>query len=132
MGILAQNVLAPGFISFIDVITTSISEVSRRMFVSRDRTKKCDWLEEYSQGCVMEIYTISLVGKAYKDAVFETVCAAIQRDYGACLFALGIPDDMAIHVVLNPTGYVLKGNEIAYILCQDFKSGLFAFNSISR
>jgi hypothetical protein len=88
MGILAQNVLAPGFISFIDVITTSISEVSRRMFVSREGEKKCSWLEEYSQGCVMEIYTIPLAGDVYKNASFETVCAAVRREYGACLFAL--------------------------------------------
>jgi hypothetical protein len=88
MGILAQNILAPGFISFIDVITTSISEDSRRTFISRDTEKKCEWLEEYSKGCVMEIQTIPLAGDVYKDVSFETACAAVYKEYGACLFAL--------------------------------------------
>lgn len=119
MGILAQNVLAPGFISFLHVITTSISDESQATLVSEGEEN--DWLREYAQGCVMEIYTIPRLGEAFEGISYEEACASIKAENSACLFALGIPKPSGIDIVLNPIGYVIQGTETAYVLCQDFQ-----------
>lgn len=109
--------MSPGFISLIDVLTTSISSKSKKSFQFIEQ-EKSQWINEYLEGSTMEIYTVNLT-VAYKDVEYTIAASSIYKEFGACLFALGIMWEGSVNIILNPIGYVMKGDEVGYVITSD-------------
>ncbi|KAJ8329775.1 hypothetical protein QVD99_004219 [Batrachochytrium dendrobatidis] len=128
MGMLAQNSLAPGFSTFMYLITTSIPD---RAISNLKLDNQSQWVQEYFAGARMELYAVKLSAKCYAGVKFSAAVAQIYKEHHAVMFALGFEDcedddgeatntksgrDPKHNIVFNPLNYVLRGGEMAYIL----------------
>ncbi|KAJ3089535.1 Bifunctional dehydrogenase and ferrochelatase [Quaeritorhiza haematococci] len=112
--------------------------VTRRDGIRRTSSRR--WLSEYVHGTTMEIYPV-LLGPQFAGLVFWEAAERVYRLHKSILFAVGfeVGDEqqprersgeyegedrrlggaVAVKVVINPAEYVLRGNEIAYVITKD-------------
>ncbi|KAH6602015.1 hypothetical protein BASA61_001541 [Batrachochytrium salamandrivorans] len=131
MGMLAQNSLAPGFSTFMYLITTSIPD---RAIRNLNLTHQPPWVKEYFEGASMELYAVKLSHLCYAGVKFSKAVIQMYREHQTVMFALGFDakdeeEDETIgsqppqsgfnpshRIVFNPLNYILNGGETAYLL----------------
>lgn len=92
MGLLAQNCRCPGITSLIYLLTTSITEESCMRLIAGTRNNASrGWLREYIQGANQEIYPTTL-SDSLRGIRYSDVASMIYHNFGAVVFALGIPN----------------------------------------
>ncbi|KNE70049.1 hypothetical protein AMAG_15038 [Allomyces macrogynus ATCC 38327] len=125
MGILAQAVRVPGFPTLIALLSSSMTDESRRVLVQLAEKQELKWVKPYIRGASQEMYAChfprALVGMAFKD-----VSRVLFGRFGACLIGLGanatredLPTSQQFHIVLNPAEYVLTGCEIGFLIASE-------------
>ncbi|KAJ3368972.1 hypothetical protein GGF31_005933 [Allomyces arbusculus] len=125
MGILAQAVRVPGFPTLIALLSSSMTDESRRVLVQLAEKQGLKWIKPYIRGASQEMYAChfprALVGMAFKD-----VSRVLFGRFGACLIGLGanatrddLPTSQQFHIVLNPAEYVLTGCEIGFLIASE-------------
>ncbi|KNE66695.1 hypothetical protein AMAG_11196 [Allomyces macrogynus ATCC 38327] len=125
MGILAQAVRVPGFPTLIALLSSSMTDESRRVLVQLAEKQGLKWIKPYIRGASQEMYAChfprALVGMAFKD-----VSRVLFGRFGACLIGLSanamrddLPTSQQFHIVLNPAEYVLTGCEIGFLIASE-------------
>ncbi|KAJ2714400.1 hypothetical protein H4R19_001749 [Coemansia spiralis] len=116
LGLLAKNVLVPGFASLIAILTSSIPESITGSLVRGAQRKP--WLAEYAQSLNHEIYSTK-ISPLFTGAKFQRAAQGIFQRTGATLFALLIPgdrEDQEPYIAINPVDYVLRGGELGFVI----------------
>ncbi|KAI8901501.1 calcium-activated BK potassium channel alpha subunit-domain-containing protein [Globomyces pollinis-pini] len=120
LGMAAQSCLAPGFSTLLYLLTNSISEKTGGDLQSYGDK---EWIREYLNGAVMELYEIKL-SETYQNIKFGDAAIAVFKHFGVILFALGLDtvetEDGTFganqRIVFNPQDRVLRGGERAYVI----------------
>ncbi|CAG8734219.1 16018_t:CDS:2, partial [Acaulospora colombiana] len=146
MGLMAQNLVTPGFSSLVVLLTTSVTDkvaeelvknarenngnagIYLRLFVSRKITQvfinlfglELDWTIEYISGLQQEIYEVRFP-VAFAGKTFLKCSELIYTHFNAVLFSIGVRRTLAngtasFQIILNPQDYVLKGDEIGFVI----------------
>ncbi|KAJ3111693.1 hypothetical protein HDU96_005446 [Phlyctochytrium bullatum] len=126
LGIIAQNCIASGFTTLINILITSIPEHSiRRFHRSYNPRKGGSWVKEYVQGLAMEIYSVRL-SPCFKGMRFKVAAERVFLRHGAILFAVAGEGEVSYgetiwndSILMNPAEYILKGGEQAYMIAGD-------------
>lgn len=145
LGLMAQNCLAPGFLSFFYTLTNSVPdstcEKARRVLGSAGNggnNNGSSWIDEYADGLAMEIYTITLSSLGFKGISFQTLATLVYSKFNALVFALETASSSSItatvntaslgadalfvmsgEIVLNPSEYVMVGTESVFVITRD-------------
>ncbi|KAJ9054985.1 hypothetical protein DSO57_1008870 [Entomophthora muscae] len=130
LGMLAQNLLNPGFSTLIYLLATSMTDTTYdELLASIKQTPELPWLEEYVHGATHEIYSIS-ISSFFAGMTFIAVAETIYKHFGATLFALNLSTSQKNdqNVLLNPSSYIIKGGEDGFIM----SSSAYDANQISR
>ncbi|CAG8578815.1 11864_t:CDS:10, partial [Ambispora gerdemannii] len=140
LAILAHSCLTPGFSTLLYGLTTSFTSESVHELRYMKRRKSLgldhDSIEDYISGLSQCIYTTTL-SDAYSGQTFLSVTENMYEIMGVVLFAIGIPkqhsnysdewneqydkyQDFKNYIVLiNPGDYIVKGDEIGFIIASD-------------
>ncbi|CAG8768709.1 12282_t:CDS:10, partial [Dentiscutata erythropus] len=129
MGLMAQSLVTPGFASLIVLLTTSITEqIARELERDAKYTKgTAGWAIEYINGAQHEIYAATL-SDYFTGKTFLECSEIIYTQLEATLFAIGsVKSQLGIllnhsypfQIFLNPCDYVIKGNEIVFVICDN-------------
>ncbi|CAG8494824.1 11032_t:CDS:10 [Ambispora leptoticha] len=146
LAILAHSCLTPGFSTLLYGLTTSFtSESVHELRYMKRRTSHGldqDSIEDYISGLSQCIYTTTL-SDFYSGNSFLSVAESMYETLGVVLFAIGIPKqrsysnysdewsgDWGEHyddqqdfknymVLINPGDYIVKGDEIGFIIASD-------------
>ncbi|KAG9298343.1 hypothetical protein G9A89_002831 [Geosiphon pyriformis] len=146
LAILAHSCLTPGFSTLLYGLTTSFtSETAHELRYAKRRRRSLgldnDSIEDYISGLTQSIYTTTL-SDFYSGQAFLLVAENMYVMLGVVLFAIGIPkkrsfsrysqhwmfdeneeegqEDLKNYMVLiNPGDYIVKGDEIGFIIASD-------------
>ncbi|OLY77781.1 Calcium-activated potassium channel slowpoke [Smittium mucronatum] len=131
LGLLAIGINVPGFSSLLQGLFTSIPDDTTDQLIKAVKSSNYSpYLEEYIFGLGQEIYPTKF-SPFFKGMKFSIVAHYIYKNFNSILFALKInPDfvsgesDIPVSgpndiVYLNPTGYILTGDEIGFIISTD-------------
>ncbi|KAJ3387185.1 hypothetical protein HDU92_002061 [Lobulomyces angularis] len=110
MGMLAQNLISPGFSTALIHLTISVTDNSLNNFL-KSTTEY--WHLEYAHSVSQEIYSISL--NLFAGVKFNDVVLDIYQKYQALLFAFCKADG---EVAINHDT-VINGDEIGFIITRD-------------
>ncbi|KAJ1736111.1 hypothetical protein LPJ61_000161 [Coemansia biformis] len=116
LGLLAKNVLVPGFASLVAMLTSSIPDSIAGPLVRSAQRKT--WLAEYAQSLSHEIYSTK-ISPLFNGAKFQRAAQGIFQRTGSTLFALLIPasdDGEDAYIAINPVDYVLRGGELGFVI----------------
>ncbi|KAJ2771925.1 hypothetical protein IWQ56_001592, partial [Coemansia nantahalensis] len=116
LGLLAKNVLVPGFASLVAILTSSIPESITGALVRGAQSKP--WLAEYARSLNDEIYP-TRISSIFTGAKFHRAAQGIFQRTGATLFALLIPgdtEDQEPTIAINPIDYELRGGELGFVI----------------
>ncbi|KAI8852305.1 hypothetical protein BC829DRAFT_440747 [Chytridium lagenaria] len=127
LGIIAQNCIASGFATLVNILITSIPEPSIRSFRRSYNVKKGGaWVKEYVQGLSMEIYSVTM-SRCFRGLTFKAAAERIFLRHNSILFAIAsaekdLNDDKHFFhdsILMNPSDYVMQGGEQAYMIAMD-------------
>ncbi|KAJ2785808.1 hypothetical protein H4R18_000354, partial [Coemansia javaensis] len=116
LGLLAKNLLVPGFASLIAILTSSIPDSITSPLVRSAQRKP--WLAEYVQSLSHEIYSTN-ISPFLAGAKFQRAAQVIFQRTGATLFGLLIPADDPTgdpRIAINPVDYTLRGGELGFVI----------------
>ena len=145
LGLFANNCIAPGFSSLIHLLSTSINDRTFkviRQFVQQNQ--KSLWILDYMEGATQEFYETKF-SSSFTGMTFLEAADVIYRHLKVVLFAIGIKktvsaldsngnemktdplgwlgdDESDYDLYLNPGKYVIRGNEIAFLIASDRKT----------
>ncbi|CAG8754913.1 17116_t:CDS:2, partial [Acaulospora morrowiae] len=129
MGLMAQSLVTPGFASLVVLLTTSVTDrVANELSHNAIRQKpELKWATEYIRGMQQEIYAVEL--SEFEGKTFLECSELIYVHLDAVLFSIGAcktsektsstfvkNNSSRIQVYLNPQDYVIKGNEIGFVI----------------
>ncbi|CAG8624406.1 14795_t:CDS:10, partial [Acaulospora morrowiae] len=144
MGLMAQSLVTPGFTSLVVLLTTSVTDkVANELTRNATRQEpELMWATEYIRGMQQEIYAVEL--SEFQGKTFLECSELIYVHLHAVLFSIGtcktsektfstlMKDDNSSHfqIYLNPQDYMIKGNEIGFVISDDASivSGVAQFN----
>ncbi|KAJ3203883.1 hypothetical protein HDU67_009890, partial [Dinochytrium kinnereticum] len=127
LGIIAQNCIASGFTTLVNILITSVPEPSIRAFHRSYSTKKGGiWVKEYVQGLHMEIYSVN-ISPCFRGMTFKVAAERVFLRHHAILFAIATnhkhvnagDNPLNDSILMNPVDYVMKGGEHAYMIAMD-------------
>ncbi|KAJ3103629.1 hypothetical protein HDU97_009968 [Phlyctochytrium planicorne] len=137
LGVIAQNCIASGFTTLINILITSVPAPSIRSFNRSYNVKKGgNWVKEYVDGLNNEIYTVRL-SPLFKGLTFKSAAERVYLRHHIILFAIAHSnadedteyDIFTDSILMNPCDYVLKGGEKAYMIAMDaFTADVVASN----
>eukprot|EP00158_Paraphelidium_tribonemae_P009403 Partr_v1_DN28856_c0_g1_i3_m33832 putative Potassium large conductance calcium-activated channel, subfamily M, alpha member 1 len=91
LGLLAQNCRCPGFSTLMHMLTTSVTEETAKTLLKNVSVRPdSEWIEEYLEGANQEIYA-TVLSAGFAGMTFAEASAAIYAQFGAVVFALGVP-----------------------------------------
>ncbi|KAI9137348.1 hypothetical protein BKA69DRAFT_1098463 [Paraphysoderma sedebokerense] len=132
LGILSQSCRIPGFATLIALLTTSITEESRLELVQAiDRhTPSVSFLKSYLRGVSQEIYCTPLPA-SFIGLTFLEAAEIVYSNFNSCLIGIGfqpeldirqrLPPSETLCVVLNPGEYVIKGDELGFLISTEIE-----------
>ncbi|PVU99513.1 hypothetical protein BB559_000630 [Furculomyces boomerangus] len=129
LGILAQGIAAPGFSSMIQALITTIPDNLNKQLTKLVENKEgLQWITEYINGLGQEIYSTKF-SSFFVGMEFSKAATYIFKKYSSVLFAIKIDVNgmytngnkysQRESILTNPTGYILKGDEIGFIISTD-------------
>ncbi|CAG8571541.1 15638_t:CDS:10 [Funneliformis caledonium] len=147
LAILAHSCLTPGFSTLLYGLTTSFTFETAHELRARSKKMKgsdcidTDTIEDYITGISQSIYTTTL-SEFFSGKTFLAVAERLYDSLGVVLFAIGIPKQRSISrytnnwiygqheevgeedsknymVLINPGDYVVKGDEIGFVIALD-------------
>ncbi|CAI2193066.1 2613_t:CDS:2, partial [Funneliformis geosporum] len=147
LAILAHSCLTPGFSTLLYGLTTSFTFETAHELRARSKKMKdsecidTDTIEDYVTGLSQSIYTTTL-SEFFSGKTFLAVAERLYESLGVVLFAIGIPKQRSISrytnhwiygqneeeeeedsknymVLINPGDYVVKGDEIGFVIALD-------------
>ncbi|RHZ54193.1 hypothetical protein Glove_429g18 [Diversispora epigaea] len=126
MGLMAQSLVTPGFASLIVLLTTTITEkVAKKLNHGAKNNPGMDWATEYIHGAQHEVYAVTF-SEAFIGKSFLECSNIIYSHLEAVLFSIGIYNKKAAYysqtkfqTFLNPQDYIIKGDEIGFVICDD-------------
>ncbi|CAJ0842009.1 9829_t:CDS:10 [Entrophospora sp. SA101] len=134
MGLMAQSLIIPGFYSLIVLLTTSVTKkVTNNLISSAKKKQGLHWALEYINGINQEIYAVTF-SKDFIGKTFLECSELVYNRLGAVLFSIGIyritqsskepfkqlpPNASPFQIFLNPQDYVIEGNEIGFVICDN-------------
>ncbi|CAG8453233.1 802_t:CDS:10 [Diversispora eburnea] len=141
MGLMAQSLVNPGFASLIVLLTTTITEkIAKRLIHSVKSNRGMNWAIDYIHGAQHEIYAVTF-SEAFIGKSFLECSNIIYSHLEAVLFSIGIYDEKMAHysqsqfqTFLNPQDYIIKGDEIGYVICDNSEiiTKMANFNSTTK
>ncbi|KAI0244776.1 hypothetical protein L0F63_002877 [Massospora cicadina] len=117
LGMLAQNLLNPGFSTLIYLLATSITSTTcKELSLGIQRNSKLEWVEEYVHGATHEIYSVTMP-PCFVGLTFIAVAETVYRHFGATLFAMNLAD----------TPHTSRRGEVGFIIsCSAYDAGLIS------
>nr|CAG8566038.1 4048_t:CDS:10 [Entrophospora candida] len=142
LAILAHSCLTPGFSTLLYGLTTTFTYESA--YELRDITKTSvgldnGFIEDYIEGISQSIYTTTL-SNYFAGYTFPAIAGRLYESLGVVLFAIGIPKQRSLFrpsnntyyhgdceeedannymVLINPGDYIVKGDEVGFIIACD-------------
>nr|CAG8437611.1 8553_t:CDS:10 [Entrophospora candida] len=143
LAILAHSCLTPGFSTLLYGLTTTFTYESthelRNIKKESSSGLENDYIEDYIEGISQSIYTTTL-SNYFAGSTFHAVVGRLYESLGVVLFAIGIPqqhfpigssnntsheegdcdgDAKNYMVLINPGNYIVKGDEVGFIIACD-------------
>ncbi|CAJ0650590.1 5537_t:CDS:10 [Entrophospora sp. SA101] len=142
LAILAHSCLTPGFSTLLYGLTTTFTYESA--YELRDISKTSvgldnGFIEDYIEGISQSIYTTTL-SNYFAGYTFPAIAGRLYESLGVVLFAIGIPKQSSLFrpsnntyghgdceeedannymVLINPGDYIVKGDEVGFIIACD-------------
>ncbi|CAJ0747413.1 10327_t:CDS:2 [Entrophospora sp. SA101] len=143
LAILAHSCLTPGFSTLLYGLTTTFTYESTHELrnIKKESSSRLenDYIEDYIEGISQSIYTTTL-SNYFAGSTFHAVVGRLYESLGVVLFAIGIPqqhfpigssnntsheegdcdgDAKNYMVLINPGNYIVKGDEVGFIIACD-------------
>jgi hypothetical protein len=122
LGILSQSSRVPGFATLISLLSTSMTETTRKELEWQANNENKEYLNPYIQGTSQEIYSCKFP-PIWIGMTFHHVAKVLYKKFAVCLIGLGasvdraeLPEGLRFHIVLNPASHVLTGKEIGFVI----------------
>lgn len=120
LGLLAANVVAPGFATIIYLLTTSSVSASGSNGGGGDTGSRVNWQEEYLHSASQEIYPVTF-GAAFAGVPFWKAAKLIYGKFKAILFAVSLATTPSgfRKILINPSFHHIKNKDVGFIIASD-------------